>query len=121
MHLNIKDRYFCFNFITILVAFVLYAIFYCLDIRAPVFGMLFSVFLVGYAFLFAVFKSDEIGVLERFTLSIGFSFTLLPISGVILAYTIGLDRWTIFFIQEVEVAAFLTVGTMRKHSNDVVH
>lgn len=87
-----------------------------------VLGLVFVLFLPGYAFVKAVFQvnkpektdSKDIEIIERIALSIGVSIALVSIIGLILYYTpFGLNLSAIVITLFVFTSLFATVGLLK--------
>ena len=89
-----------------------------------VLGVIFVLFLPGYAFVKAVFQnkvpiktsSESFDNIERFVLSIAMSIALTPIVGLILYYTpIGIDLTPITLSLLTLTLAFATIAMAREY------
>jgi hypothetical protein len=91
-------------------------------------GTLFVIWLPGYSLTKALFPTDPpfktssktLDAIERLALSIGLSFTLVPIVGLILHYTpFGLRQTPIVLSLLILTMIFATVAIIRKHQSQL--
>lgn len=83
-----------------------------------VLGSIIILFLPGYAFIKALFPTKELDNIERTALSIGMSFALVPITGLILNYTPWGIRTTPVTISLLSLTTiFATAAIIREYQN----
>jgi len=85
-----------------------------------VLGSIFVLLLPGYSFIKALFPARELDYLERIALSIGISFALVSISGLVLYYTqYGIKTTPITLSLLALTATFATTAVIREHKAKV--
>jgi uncharacterized membrane protein len=80
------------------------------------FGLLFALFLPGYALISALFpKRDRLGGIERLALSFGLSIAIVPLIGFILNFTPwGINLYPIVISVTLFILAASVVGWYRQ-------
>ena len=112
------------SIVTTISIFTISEVTYPVAYLRTVLGLIFVLFLPGYAFIKALFpttvpiktNSENLDSIERIVLSIGMSLTLVPIMGLVLYYTpwgIQLTSITLSLLALTTVGA--TVAVLREH------
>jgi hypothetical protein len=112
--------------VTAVMIFIISEDFYPWIYLRNAFGLVFILFLPGYAFVKAVFpinmpievSSRELETIERIALSIGLSLALVPMIGLVLYYTpLGIDL-TPIVLSLLALTLFLaTIAAVREHKS----
>ncbi|BCU69052.1 DUF1616 domain-containing protein [Stygiolobus caldivivus] len=78
-------------------------------------GFPYITFLPGYSLLLSLYKDDigELNNLSKFGLSLGISFAIIVLVGLLLNFTIGLDQLTILVSGIIITELFAIYATIR--------